>query len=191
MFYDAYIALSGFFAQGGNVLYLIALTTFLMWTLLFERLWYFRSEHRGVVHGVTDQWESRVERRSWSAHVIREALISQTRERISGSYPIILTCVALCPLLGLLGTVTGMIAVFERHGHPRRQCPFNGGWSFPGDDPDDVGHDRRAVRNLRNDLPAKEDCLRDGAHSGSIDDGSLSRDGEVRWRVNQAEVRQS
>ncbi|MYD98762.1 MAG: MotA/TolQ/ExbB proton channel family protein [Gammaproteobacteria bacterium] len=113
MFYDAYIALSAFFAQGGNVLYLIALTTFLMWSLLFERMWYFRSEHRSVLHRVTEQWESRPERRSWSAHVIRDALISQTRERITGTYPIIITCVALCPLLGLLGTVTGMIAVFD------------------------------------------------------------------------------
>ena len=131
MFYDAYIALSGFFAQGGNVLYLIALTTFLMWTLLFERLWYFRSEHRGVVHGVTDQWESRVERRSWSAHVIREALISQTRERISGSYPIILTCVALCPLLGLLGTVTGHDRGIRTPWPPKAAMPVQWRLEFP------------------------------------------------------------
>jgi biopolymer transport protein ExbB len=30
-----------------------------------------------------------------------------------GSLPVIETCVALCPLFGLLGTVTGMIAVFD------------------------------------------------------------------------------
>ena len=100
MFYEAYIGLSAFFAQGGDVLYLIALTTFLMWTLIFERVWYFRSEHRRMIHAVTDQWESRPERRSWSAHVIREALISQARERIDGSYPIILTCVRAVPALG-------------------------------------------------------------------------------------------
>ena len=113
MFYDIYIQLSGFFAQGGNVLYLIALTTFLMWTLLVERLWYFQAEHKRVVRDVTEVWESRAERKSWSAHAVRDALISQARERINGSFPIILTCVALCPLLGLLGTVTGMIAVFD------------------------------------------------------------------------------
>ena len=113
MIYDTYIALSGFFAQGGDVLYLIALTTFLMWTLMFERAWYFRAEHKRVVRDVTEMWEARDERRSWSAHVIREALISQAKENINGTFPIILTCVALCPLLGLLGTVTGMITVFD------------------------------------------------------------------------------
>ena len=111
--YDIYIALSAFFAQGGNVLYLIALTTFLMWSLLFERMWYFRSEHKHVVREVTEVWESRAERKSWSARAIRNALISQATERINGSFPVILTCVTLCPLLGLLGTVTGMIAVFD------------------------------------------------------------------------------
>jgi len=113
MFYDAYIAISSFMDQGGNVLWLIAALTFLMWTLIFERFWYFQSEHKGVVAGASDIWESRTERRSWSAHQIRDMLIAEASDRITGSLPLILTCVALCPLLGLLGTVTGMISVFD------------------------------------------------------------------------------
>ena len=113
MIYEIYIALSGFFAQGGDVLYLIAITTFLMWSLLFERVWYFRSEHKVVVREITEIWESRSERKSWSAHAVRSALVSQATERINGTFQIALTCVALCPLLGLLGTVTGMITVFD------------------------------------------------------------------------------
>ena len=66
-----------------------------------------------MVRDVTEVWEERAERRSWSAHVIREALVSQAKERINGTFPVIITCVALCPLLGLLGTVTGMINVFD------------------------------------------------------------------------------
>ena len=61
----------------------------------------------------TDNWEDRVERRSWTAHQIREQIISEASQKITGSLPLILTCVALCPLLGLLGTVTGMISVFD------------------------------------------------------------------------------
>ena len=113
MFYDVYIALSAFFAQGGDVLYLIALTAFLMWSMLFERVWYFRTEHKRMVREITETWESRAERRSWSARAIRTQLISRATDRIHGNFPVIVTCVALCPLLGLLGTVTGMIAVFD------------------------------------------------------------------------------
>ncbi|MCZ6890459.1 MAG: MotA/TolQ/ExbB proton channel family protein [Gammaproteobacteria bacterium] len=113
MISDAFSAIVAFMEQGGNVLYLIAGTTFLMWTLIFERMWYFRTEHKGVIRAATEIWEGRPERRSWSAHAIRDALISQSTERISGNLAIIQTCVTLCPLLGLLGTVTGMISVFD------------------------------------------------------------------------------
>ena len=110
---EAYLAIVGFFEQGGNVLYLIAITTFLMWILLFERMWYFAREHRPMVRGVIEHWLNRDERSSWTADVVREKLLSEATERIRGSMPVILTCVTLCPLLGLLGTVTGMISVFD------------------------------------------------------------------------------
>ena len=113
MFYDAYILIQSFMDQGGDVLYLIAALTFLMWTLIFERVWYFQSEHKIVVRDATQKWEARPERRSWTASQIRDSLISEASSRITGSLPLILTCVALCPLLGLLGTVTGMISVFD------------------------------------------------------------------------------
>ena len=113
MIYDAYIAIITFMEQGGNVLWLIAALTFLMWTLIFERVWYFQSEHKDVVRSATQSWEDRSERRSWSADQIRDRLISDASDRITGSLPLIQTCVQLCPLLGLLGTVTGMISVFD------------------------------------------------------------------------------
>ena len=113
MLTDAYYSLSGFFAQGGNVLWLIAGLTFLLWTLVFDRWWYFRTEHKNVVESAMNVWESRTERRSWSAHAIRDSIISETAEKITGNLQLVQTCVALAPLLGLLGTVTGMVAVFE------------------------------------------------------------------------------
>ncbi len=110
---DAYLAIIRFMEMGGDVLWLIALITFLMWTLIFERFWFFYTEHKNLVRESTERWEGRDERTSWSAHQVREAMISDASDRITGSLPIIQTCVALCPLFGLLGTVTGMIAVFD------------------------------------------------------------------------------
>ncbi|MCP5179604.1 MAG: MotA/TolQ/ExbB proton channel family protein [Pseudomonadales bacterium] len=108
-----YHAIMGFMEQGGDVLWLIAGLTFFMWTLIVERILYFRTEHVGVIRTSTEVWESRPERKSWSAHQVRDQLISEASEKIRGSLPLIQTCVMLCPLLGLLGTVTGMIAVFD------------------------------------------------------------------------------
>jgi biopolymer transport protein ExbB len=111
--FDAVEAIRDFLELGGSVLTWIAITIFLMWVLIIERLLYFRSTMKTMSADIHDLWESRSERRSWNAHMIREGLISQFSIATNGSIPMIQTMVALCPLLGLLGTVTGMIKVFE------------------------------------------------------------------------------
>ena len=113
MFNEAYYAIITFMERGGPVLPLIAALTFAMWTMIFERFWFFRTEFKTIVDSTIQEWEGRAERRSWSAHAIREAMISQASEKIRGTLPLIQTCVALAPLLGLMGTVTGMVAVFD------------------------------------------------------------------------------
>jgi biopolymer transport protein ExbB len=102
-----------FMDKGGNVLWLIAALVFFMWTLIFERLWYFTAAWKHDRATVISAWESRGERRSWNAKQIRMKLLSSSRELINDNMNVITTCVALCPLLGLLGTVTGMIEVFN------------------------------------------------------------------------------
>ncbi|SDK00701.1 MotA/TolQ/ExbB proton channel family protein [Microbulbifer yueqingensis] len=110
---DAWAAVNAFMASGGPVLFLIAGLTFFMWTLIFERIFYFNKGLKGDVQGAMDQWEERAERKSWNAHRIREALISRVSGKIDDNMDMIQACVALAPLFGLLGTVWGMINVFE------------------------------------------------------------------------------
>lgn len=102
-----------FMDKGGNVLWLIAALVFFMWTLIFERLYYFSASWKKDRAHVVAAWEHRAERRSWNAKQVRMKLLSSSRELINDNMAVITTCVALCPLLGLLGTVTGMIEVFN------------------------------------------------------------------------------
>lgn len=110
---DAYIAIRDFLELGGPVLRMIGVVILVMWILILERLIFFRTGLRTLRKEAFEAWESRVERKSWHAHQIRTAMISKVSEAANAGLPMIQTLVALCPLMGLLGTVTGMIAVFE------------------------------------------------------------------------------
>ncbi|MFT4564717.1 MAG: biopolymer transport protein ExbB [Gammaproteobacteria bacterium] len=106
-------AIRDFLELGGNVLLFIGALTLLMWGLIFERLMYLFSKHPQATEAALTQWEARVERSSWHAHQIRELLISSVSQELERHMALIKTCVALCPLMGLMGTVTGMIEVFD------------------------------------------------------------------------------
>jgi biopolymer transport protein ExbB len=111
--FDSVEAIRDFMSLGGPVLRAIAVTIFLMWVLIIERIMFFRSPMKTMSRMIHDDWEARQERNSWAAHQIRELMISRFEEATSKGINLIQTLVALCPLLGLLGTVTGMISVFQ------------------------------------------------------------------------------
>lgn len=110
---DAYEAIRDFLELGGPVLRLIAIVILVMWILILERLIFFRTGLQAMIKDAFAGWERRRERKSWNAHQIREATISQVKMAANQGLPMIQTLVALCPLCGLLGTVTGMITVFQ------------------------------------------------------------------------------
>ena len=105
--------IQSFLDSGGNILYWIMVAVFGMWVLIIERFWYFRTGHPKQVAQTLKIWEARADHTSWYAHRIRETLISQVSQNLNRGIPLIKTFVALCPLIGLLGTVTGMIEVFD------------------------------------------------------------------------------
>lgn len=102
-----------FLERGGNVLLAIFGVTALMWTLMLERVWYFRAVLPQEILRVQDLWNTRSDHESWYATKVRALLVSEVRLKLDQSIPMIRTLIALCPLLGLLGTVTGMIEVFD------------------------------------------------------------------------------
>lgn len=112
-FYDAVASIRDFLELGGDVLYGIMATLVLMWTFIMERLWYFYKVYPGKKADAVEAWEARADTTSWYAKRIREQLISEARIALKRNTSLIKALIAICPLLGLMGTVTGMITVFD------------------------------------------------------------------------------
>jgi len=110
---ELFDTVSRFIEAGGDVLWFIAAALIVMWSMIIERLWYFSFTYPKQARLMIAKWDSRKDTTSWQAHRIREAWISQMNEQLHSGLLVIKTIVAICPMIGLLGTVTGMVGVFE------------------------------------------------------------------------------
>lgn len=106
-------AIRDFVEAGGPMLLVIGVLIFSMWLMILERIFYFFRGHRERVKDALQRWHQRDDKSSWQAEQIRQAMISRVALGLGGNLPVIKALVALCPLLGLMGTVTGMIEVFD------------------------------------------------------------------------------
>ena len=106
-------SLNAFIDRGGPVLWVLAAVLVAFWSLALERLWYLfwvfpRHQTRWV-----SRWQKRQDRYSWFARSQREGWLSEAHIELHQYLNIMKVLVALCPMIGLLGTVTGMISVFD------------------------------------------------------------------------------
>jgi biopolymer transport protein ExbB len=112
-FYQALGSIREFMELGGDVLWAIMFVLFLMWTFILERVWYIYRVYPARKRMVVANWEIRPDTSSWYARKIREGLISEAAIALKRNIGLIRALIAICPLLGLMGTVTGMITVFD------------------------------------------------------------------------------
>ena len=110
---DSWVSIRGFFELGGPVLYAILAVTMLMWTLIVERLWYFFGVLPEEMRNTRQLWENGKRDGSWFATNIRRLILSEVGLNAKRNLGLIQTLMQILPLLGLLGTVWGMIQVFE------------------------------------------------------------------------------
>jgi len=106
-------SIADFFVQGGPIIPLIFALAVVLWTLLVERYLFFYFRYPEFAKELRARWQARTDKHSWYAHRIRETMISNARHQLARTLILIKALVGLCPLLGLLGTVTGMIHMFD------------------------------------------------------------------------------
>jgi biopolymer transport protein ExbB len=105
--------IQAFIELGGPVIWALLAACLLMWFLILERIWFIRFSWPNRFRAIIRAWEARSDRISWKAQSIRDEQVSRASMDLHAVLPLIQILVVLCPLLGLLGTVTGMIGVFD------------------------------------------------------------------------------
>lgn len=110
---EDWVQSSSLFLAGGWVMVAILSLSVLMWALILDRyLFFFR--HRGdLVRDAVTAWSAAINTSPQVSRRLRAALTESFHGRL-GSYMITIQVItAVLPLLGLLGTVGGMIKTFE------------------------------------------------------------------------------
>lgn len=102
-----------FIGTGGDVLYMVFAALLIMWIVMIERWWYLLGVFPKEREKIVVEWNARKDTTSWNAHRIRDAWISEASDKLTARMLVLKTMIAICPLIGLLGTVTGMMTVFE------------------------------------------------------------------------------
>lgn len=99
--------------DGGPFVAWIFVTGVLLCALVIERIWYFQYIFPRQASQLEQQWQVRADHHSWCARQIRTAMISRLNASMTAGLPVMQVLVPLSPLLGLIGTVTGMLEVFD------------------------------------------------------------------------------
>jgi biopolymer transport protein ExbB len=106
-----YYTLIEFLNRGGIMLYAIFIFSVVLWGLLIERFLYIYLFISKTHNEFLSAWKKHD--KDENSMIIREAIQNQFSCKLKTTLPIIKTLIAIVPLLGLLGTVWGMIEIFD------------------------------------------------------------------------------
>lgn len=111
---DNYLPWFGDLLQlGGGILLFIFFITLVLWVMIIERLLFYQFEYPALAAATLRRWQSRSDRRSWYAQQARLRLLTQAERALKNRLGLISILIKICPLAGLLGTVLGMLDVFD------------------------------------------------------------------------------
>ena len=101
-------------ALGGDILWLIVILAALMWALILERFYYLFVLFPLKLPRLKQAWQHRPNKKNaWYATQFRQLLMSRAARDVHRNLGFIRTLIKICPLLGLLGTVLGMLEIFD------------------------------------------------------------------------------
>jgi len=110
---EAWYNILSFIDMGGPVLWPIMAVLFFMWLMIIERLWFYMITYPGIRKNILTAWNERADTSSWYAKRVREQLVSEANIGLRSGVSFLDALVAISPLLGLFGTVYGMLNVFD------------------------------------------------------------------------------
>jgi len=119
---DSGHALLDFMTAGGVVMWALAGLCVLYWTLVFERLWFMRRVFPHWVELRRQAWAQLADEPGSWQRAVRLAWLAQAQQQLSGPLRLSKTLVAMYPLLGLLGTVMGMMTAFDAMANAQGQA---------------------------------------------------------------------
>ncbi len=102
-----------FIAVGGAVMWLVFIACLILWLLIFERFFFFRFQYPYLRRQQIGKWRRSRGMDGWRDRANRQMLLSEAGLQLRDKLRLMQTLIILCPLMGLLGTVTGMVQLFD------------------------------------------------------------------------------
>jgi biopolymer transport protein ExbB len=111
--FDFIDSILAFIDKGGDVLWLIFGLSFVLWFMLSERFLYLKIYAQNSYKEKIQEYKRLNNNLSWQSTKIKEQLVNSYKSELISSLSIIKTLLVIAPFLGLLGTVGGMIEIFD------------------------------------------------------------------------------
>lgn len=101
------------FVRGGPVLYLLFLLSGLIFYLLVDKYVFIFFKSKNFLINSVDDFSNEYSPSNTDYRFIQNTLISSVKREANKNIKILDGFIGMCPMIGLLGTVYGMIEVFE------------------------------------------------------------------------------